>query len=312
MSGTDRYSTYKWHDTALSDRIEHAFQALALDETRPPFSPAVWERLEENKLTTDLRQVWFPGNHSNCGGGWPDQGVANITLAWMMDQLASVGVEFDNASLDRVFKQSVEYYQSQKDKKPGPLTWAVKSIYDSNKPMRPWGLGEISKKNSLLYRLSGITGRTPGLYKQTDPITGRDKPQFLQDTNERIHSSVRIRLACKGLDLNDQGIWKCTSLSKDWRLQRTTQSYEDPVPTHPHWEPEGQGHDPAFIEHPQESTKGRWVWQYTGGDKGGPPNEKQRILVEEPLGPYERYLLKLAGGDPNVWLFADKEENQRQ
>jgi uncharacterized protein (DUF2235 family) len=74
-------STFKWHDTNLSDRIEHAFQALALDETRPPFQPAVWERLPENRYTTDLRQVWFPGNHGNIGGGWEDQGIANCTLA---------------------------------------------------------------------------------------------------------------------------------------------------------------------------------------------------------------------------------------
>lgn len=72
---------FKFWDTSLSDRIEHAFQALALDETRYSFQPAVWERLEANRLSTDLRQVWFPGNHTNCGGGWNDQGMANITLA---------------------------------------------------------------------------------------------------------------------------------------------------------------------------------------------------------------------------------------
>ncbi|OAQ98385.1 hypothetical protein LLEC1_07197 [Akanthomyces lecanii] len=70
-----------WHDTDLSDRIEHAFHALALDENRSPYSPAVWERRPENKLTTDLRQVWFPGTHGNCGGGVEDIGMANITLA---------------------------------------------------------------------------------------------------------------------------------------------------------------------------------------------------------------------------------------
>ena len=72
---------FKWHDTSLSDKIEHAFQALALDETRAPFSPAVWERPKRQKITTDLRQVWFPGNHGNIGGGWSDQGVANCSLA---------------------------------------------------------------------------------------------------------------------------------------------------------------------------------------------------------------------------------------
>lgn len=69
-----------FYDTKLSNHVLHAFQALALDETRGPFSPALWERTEDN-TTTDLRQVWFPGNHANIGGGWPDQGVANITMA---------------------------------------------------------------------------------------------------------------------------------------------------------------------------------------------------------------------------------------
>lgn len=72
---------YRCYDTALSDRIEHAFHALALDEHRPPFSPTVWERPASNGKATDLRQVWFPGNHGNVGGGWPDQGVSNITMA---------------------------------------------------------------------------------------------------------------------------------------------------------------------------------------------------------------------------------------
>jgi hypothetical protein len=32
--------------------------------------------------STDLRQVWFPGSHSNVGGGYEDQEIADITLAW--------------------------------------------------------------------------------------------------------------------------------------------------------------------------------------------------------------------------------------
>lgn len=74
-------SELRFYDTALSDRIEHAFHALAMDEPRPPFSPSVWERTQDNKGFTDLRQVWFPGNHGNIGGGWPDQGIANMSMA---------------------------------------------------------------------------------------------------------------------------------------------------------------------------------------------------------------------------------------
>jgi uncharacterized protein (DUF2235 family) len=59
--------------------VENAFQALALDEPRSAFKPALWERAHGN--TTNLRQVWFPGAHSNVGGGLYDQQIANITLA---------------------------------------------------------------------------------------------------------------------------------------------------------------------------------------------------------------------------------------
>lgn len=55
-----------FHDTALSNCVENAFQALALDERRFAFQPTLWEKMEGN--TTVLRQVWFPGAHSNVGG----------------------------------------------------------------------------------------------------------------------------------------------------------------------------------------------------------------------------------------------------
>ncbi|PTD09851.1 hypothetical protein FCULG_00008025 [Fusarium culmorum] len=154
---------------AWLDKLEHAFQALALDETRPPFSPAVWERLPENRYTTDLRQVWFPGNHGNIGGGWEDQGIANCTLAWMMDQLASIGVEFDLPSLERCFVQNVKYYH----KTPSKLS--IKSRKKKQKQKIPTGsrmtdsksadllqyAQEYASKNEDLYELLGVDALTP-------------------------------------------------------------------------------------------------------------------------------------------------------
>lgn len=46
---------YKWLDTKLSDKVENAFQALALDEHRAPFSPAVWEKSEESHTVSPCR-----------------------------------------------------------------------------------------------------------------------------------------------------------------------------------------------------------------------------------------------------------------
>ncbi|KAH7209085.1 hypothetical protein DER44DRAFT_863532 [Fusarium oxysporum] len=286
--------------------------ALALDETRPPFTPAVWERLPENKYTTDLRQVWFPGNHGNCGGGWEDQGMSNITLAWMMDQLASIGVEFDLPALERCFFQNFKFYHKTPSKlsiksrkrreKTKKRQWAINPIYENNRPFRPWGLGTISKAPGLLYKLSGQTVRTPGLYRPTDRQSKCDKSRYLLDTNERIHSSVRIRLACKGLGLNDEHVWDCPALLSNWKLKRTREKYSDPVPFQPGWCPNG-GKD--HMGHPNDWSKGRWVWEYVGNESDGPKETRQRIMVEEPLGPYERYLLNLSAGSPNVYHFAD-------
>ncbi|WQF75976.1 Putative Tle1 phospholipase, alpha/Beta hydrolase [Colletotrichum destructivum] len=289
---------FKFWDTSLSDRVEHAFQALALDETRYSFQPAVWERLEANKLSTDLRQVWFPGNHSNCGGGWNDQGMANITLAWMMDQLASIGVEFNHRALERCVEQSNTFY-AELLKPKSTLKWATEPIYSQNHPLRPWGLGAIQKTPSLLYSLAGKITRSPGLYRQANAHTEALSGPFLKDTNERIHSSVRIRLACKGLGLNDVGVWDNPALKKNWKLVRKKAQYHDPVPNHPSWEPEEDRQE--CMEHPSQSDDGRWVWEYCGPDEKAPTSASARVMVEEPLGPYERHLLKLTGGNPNVY-----------
>ncbi|KAG8666277.1 hypothetical protein FPOAC2_11383 [Fusarium poae] len=301
-----------WLDKLGIHRIEHAFQALALDETRPPFQPAVWERLPENRYTTDLRQVWFPGNHGNIGGGWEDQGIANCTLAWMMDQLASIGVEFDLPSLERCFVQNVKYYHKtpsklsiksrKKKQKQKPRQWAMSPIYENNRPFRPWGLGAINKSPGILYKLSGQTTRTPGLYRPTDRRSKSDKSRYLLDTNERIHSSVRVRLACKGLSLDDEHVWDCPALLGKWKLKRTREKFNDPVPQEPGWCPHSAKDN---MGHPNDWSKGRWVWEYIGSEKNGPTDKRQRVMVEEPLGPYERYLLSLSAGTPNVYHFAD-------
>jgi uncharacterized protein (DUF2235 family) len=101
-----------FYDTKLSNCIENAFQALGLDERRTAFSPAVWEKPDGNRTT--LRQVWFPGVHSNVGGGYDDQQLANITLAWMMSQLEP----FLDMRMQYVLEQDEEnvlYYQKQRE-----------------------------------------------------------------------------------------------------------------------------------------------------------------------------------------------------
>ncbi|KAK3333270.1 hypothetical protein B0T19DRAFT_448870 [Cercophora scortea] len=316
---------YRFFDTSLSDRIEHAFHALALDEHRKPFSPTLWERTAANKGTTDLRQVWFPGNHGNVGGGWQDAGMANISLAWMMDQLASIGVEFDEATIVRVFTQLERSYRDMPNpdnhicgvrfSKTSPSTrhWAIEPICESNVPIRPWGLGGLRASKGTLSKLVGYDLRCPGTYKKLDPATGDRTRAFLEDTHERIHSSVRVRLSVEGLGLNDVHVWEAPALKGNWRLRKTSERFVDPISaTVATWEPAMTAQIAKTLvayaidqQRPLSVLQGkkeRWVWEWCGPEKDAPP---ERVLVEEPLGPYERQLLRLSGGVPNVYEFAE-------
>lgn len=54
-----QFQDYQFYDTTIDDHIQHAFQALALDETRSSFVPAVWEVPKD--CQTKAKQVWFAG-----------------------------------------------------------------------------------------------------------------------------------------------------------------------------------------------------------------------------------------------------------
>lgn len=72
-------------DAALAKEVKRARHALSLDDQRNTFHPRLWN--EGNETDSDrIRQVWFAGVHADVGGGYPDDGLAHVTLRWMMDE----------------------------------------------------------------------------------------------------------------------------------------------------------------------------------------------------------------------------------
>jgi len=83
---------FEFHDVELSGRVNHAFHALAIDEQRKPFLPSVWKKQPTSPDSQVLEQVWFPGVHSNIGGGYPNSGLSDSALVWMVDRAEKAGL----------------------------------------------------------------------------------------------------------------------------------------------------------------------------------------------------------------------------
>lgn len=200
-----RLRDYQFSDTKIHPCVENAFQALALDEHRAPFSPALWEKQNDNQ-NTNLKQVWFPGVHANVGGGYDDQELSNITLAWMMSRLEPF--------LD--FRP--DFLVSQLD--------LVRQHYkDTDQRPRWWSFGQIYRSLKGPFVLAGTKTRTPGNYYRVDPGTGRTTTKRLKNTNEYIHASVRARVGLRGPGIEDRGEYNPRAL-EDWNFE--------PEPSSPH------------------------------------------------------------------------------
>jgi hypothetical protein len=86
---------YQFHDTGLSGIVMNAFQALAIDEHRREYEATLWN--SSRRPDQRVEQVWFPGAHSNVGGGYSGDKLADVTLRWMMDRANECGLALDEA-----------------------------------------------------------------------------------------------------------------------------------------------------------------------------------------------------------------------
>lgn len=86
-----RSSIYEFHDLTLSPIVDNAFHAVAIDEHREDFNVALWT---ECKPEQTVEQRWFPGAHSNVGGGYEDDRLADLSLAWICEKAAGCGLRF--------------------------------------------------------------------------------------------------------------------------------------------------------------------------------------------------------------------------
>jgi uncharacterized protein (DUF2235 family) len=85
IPGVDQVNKlWGFHDTRLSSTVQAAYQALAIDEHRKAFTPAVWQPPALNAEQV-VEQVWFAGSHCDVGGGYRATGLSDLALGWLAD-----------------------------------------------------------------------------------------------------------------------------------------------------------------------------------------------------------------------------------
>ena len=86
LKGGTRLDHYGFIRNDLLPHIMQAFHAVSVDEQRVNFIPSLW------KPDSRLKQVLFPGAHSDIGGGYPNHELADEAFEWMFDQLAATAI----------------------------------------------------------------------------------------------------------------------------------------------------------------------------------------------------------------------------
>lgn len=80
-----------------NEMVDVVRQALAIDECRCFFRQNLWFGEKDRK--SDVLQVWFPGMHSDVGGGYApkDSRLALVAFTWMLGEALEAGLHVDPA-----------------------------------------------------------------------------------------------------------------------------------------------------------------------------------------------------------------------
>jgi uncharacterized protein (DUF2235 family) len=94
---------FRFHNTNPSKLMRNGFHAMALDEHRLHFDVTMWnkfvptvpqEPLPGAQPDPNIEQRWFPGAHSNIGGGIANSYMAQVPLNWLQKKAIGLGLTF--------------------------------------------------------------------------------------------------------------------------------------------------------------------------------------------------------------------------
>ncbi|WP_432822581.1 DUF2235 domain-containing protein [Trichloromonas sp.] len=174
-----------FHNAALSGLIENAYQALAVDERRGPFVPAIWDKRTGQK---NLQQVWFAGVHSNIGGGYPDSGLSDVAFLWMINRAMEHGLVFDSRYLADRSKVAPQVTGQLEDS----FSLGYRMLQALRVPPCIRSIGQNMAMGEMVHESVLRRLLTPHLNYRPENILGEVKDPATLISNEGPRQSIRI------------------------------------------------------------------------------------------------------------------------
>lgn len=95
----DDSDAWGFHDTSLGKHIQTGRHAMAIDEMRSSFCVTRWTNQDEHP---DLVELWFPGVHSDVGGGYANCDLSAGALRWMIEESKKAKLVFHPHALTAI------------------------------------------------------------------------------------------------------------------------------------------------------------------------------------------------------------------
>jgi uncharacterized protein (DUF2235 family) len=202
VSFRDKYNS-------LSPLVGRACHALAVDDERRTFHPVLW-REENDEDHERIDQVWFPGSHSNVGGGYPKQGMSWVSLEWMMDHARNAGLRFVKEDVDQ-FRENKDATDKLYDSRAGLGAYYTYKVRDIGALLREF----VSKETvprihiSLFERINKRSqGYAPGnLPRKFELVTSPHNRHYKALDIQALQDQVNRELDAENL-LSRHNVWR--------------------------------------------------------------------------------------------------------
>ena len=159
----------------LNDRVKRAVHIVALDEDRVPFTPTLINRDPANP--DRILEVWFPGVHSDVGGGYWYDGLSDLALQFMIEQCHQALQ--DDLSIAPGDGASVRRLLAQQGSQLADLTADDVAIH----PLI----------NGVMHLHSGLAAKAVDQEPRAVYVSDNDRPSRDPDAVPLVHWSVKER-----------------------------------------------------------------------------------------------------------------------